>query len=346
MSPSPPCLVLPASLVDPGWIGPERLAKAASAPGWTALARRARRVGESGPEPRPPSDPGHLRWLSARLGIPADCALAACSAVLGGHDDAAWRVDPVHLHVGRDHLVLTDPAGLSLEATEALALAEAIAPLFADDGLALHASPAGPWILRETYASRPLRLRTRPLAGAIGRNIDAWMPSGDDARRWRRLVNEVQMTWFTHPVNAARAGRGLPAVNSLWIEGRVPGAERMPAPARTAAARLALSPGAPVTVDAGDAIPLTVDPTLLAMQLAGDPLGWLQAWAGVDAAVFAPIARAEGPWRNGACLVLAGDAGWRVLDVAPRADWRFWRRPDAVALLAEPQGEPAAAVQR
>jgi UDP-galactopyranose mutase len=46
------------------------------------------------------------------------------------------------------------------------------------------------------------------------------------------------------------------------------------------------------------------------------------------------IARAEGAWRAGAHVVLAGDAGWRALQVAPRAGWRFWRRTDAAALLA------------
>lgn len=339
MSLLPPCLVLPASLVDPDWLGSERLARAATAPGWAALARRARTVAELGPEPKPPSDPGHLRWLADRLGVPADCALAACSAFADGSPEAAWRVDPVHLHVGRDHLVLTDPAQLRLESSDARALADAVAPLFADDALALDTRNAGRWSLRETDPDRPLRLRTRPLAGAVGRNIDAWMPGGDDARRWRRLVNEVQMTWFVHPVNAERVARGLPAVNSLWIEGRVPSPDRMTAAAREAAARLATAPGVTVTVDPGDGAALTVEPRLLNAQLEGDPLGWLQAWQAIDASVFAPMARGAGPWRGGARLVLAGDAGWRTLGIASRPDWRFWRRPDPADLLAEPLGE-------
>jgi hypothetical protein len=340
MSPPLPRLVLPASLVDPDWLGRERLAKAAASPGWTALARRARTVGERGPEPRPPSDPGHLRWLAEQLGLPADCALAACSVPTDGAPDAAWRIDPVHLHVGRDHLVLTDPAQLRLEPAEADALAAAIAPLLAEDALALAAPVAGPWSLRETDPGRPLRLRTRPLAGAVGRNIDAWMPVGDDARRWRRLLNEVQMTWFTHPVNAERAARGLPAVNSLWIEGRAPAPSRMSNAARTAAARLADSPDTAVSVDPGDGATLALDPALLAAQIEGDPLRWLDAWSAMDASVFGPMARAVGPWRDGARLVLAGDAGWRTLEVARRADWRFWRRPDPAAFLAEPADGP------
>ncbi len=40
------------------------------------------------------------------LRVPAGSALAACAALVDGATDAAWRLDPVHLHVGRDHLVL------------------------------------------------------------------------------------------------------------------------------------------------------------------------------------------------------------------------------------------------
>lgn len=327
-----PTLLLPAALADPAWLGADRIAALAAGPGWRALARQARAFAEAGPEDRPSSDPGHERWLHTRLALPADAALAACAALADTESGVMWRVDPVHLHVGRDHLVLTDPALLALCAEDAQALAEAIAPLYVEDGLALAASCSTRWYLREIDPARPLRLRTRPLSGAIGRNIDAWQPTGEDVRRWRRLVNEVQMTWHTHPVNAAREAAGLPTVNSLWIEGRVP-------PAGTgshAGAQLAIrdAPGAfEVATDTG---PLVIDDRLLEAQLAGDPQRWAHAWRGLDTSSFAAMAGAQGPWHAGGRLVLAGDAGWRELEVAPRPDWRFWRRPNPDALLAEP----------
>jgi hypothetical protein len=327
-----PTLLLPAALADPAWLGADRIAALAAGPGWRALVRHARTVAEAGPEDRPSSDPGHERWLHARLALPADAALAACAALADAAPGSMWRVDPVHLHVGRDHLVLTDPALLALSAEDAQALAEAIARLHVDEGFALEVRGATRWYLREVDPARCLRLHTRPLSGAIGRNIDAWQPTGEDARRWRRLVNEVQMTWHTHPVNAAREAAGLPTVNSLWIEGRVP-----PAGTGThAAAQLAIRDTAgalEVTTDAG---PLVVDDRLLEAQLAGDPQRWAHAWQALDASSFAAMAHAQGPWRAGGRLVLAGDTGWRELEVAPRGDWRFWRRPDPAALLAEP----------
>lgn len=333
--------MLPAALVDPDWLGASRLAELAAAPGWSSLARRACIVETSPADTRMPPDPGHERWLHRRLGLPPDCALAACAVLGSGPLPVHWRLDPVHLHVGRDHLVLTDPAELALAPGDAEALAAALAPLFAEEGLLL--TTAGPtrWALRETDPARPLRLVTRAMLGALGRSIDAWQPTGDDARRWRRMVNEVQMTWFEHPVNAAREADGLPAVNSLWIEGRCPDAGN---PALTpacveAARRLALrerrAPQAALDVDDGRGA-LRVDDRLLDAQVTGDPLRWAEAWRALDASLFQPIARADAPWRKGLRLVLAGDAGWRTLEIAGRADWRFWRRSDPAALLAEP----------
>ena len=332
MSAPPPTLLLPAALVDPAWPGADRIAALAATPAWAALASRARVLACAGPEDPPPGAPGHLRWLATRLRLPAGTALAACAALVDGATDAAWRLDPVHLHVGRDHLVLGDPRELRPEADEAAALAAAIGPLLAEEGLALDARTPSRWYLREIDAARPLRVATRPLAGAIGRNIDAWQPRGEDARRWRRIVNEVQMTWHAHPVNARREAAGRPAVNSVWIEGRLaPGA---PGVERDAAARIATDTpgGGPFSLALSDGARLVVDPRLLDAQLAGDPTAWHAAWHAIAADTLDAISRSGGGGR----VVLAGDAGWREIAIAPRADWRFWRRPGAASLLAEP----------
>jgi hypothetical protein len=345
MTAVPPTLLLPASLVDPQWLGPARVAALGASAGWAALARRAGVTAEAGAPDTPAApDPGHERWLHRRLALPEDIPVAGCAALadLDTDPDVAagrrWRLDPVHLHIGRDHLVLTDPASLALAPGDAAALAASIAPLFAEEGLALHVGTGPRWVLREPDPARPLRLATRSMVGAVGRSIDAWQPLGDDARRWRRIVNEVQMTWFEHPVNQRREQAGLPPVNSLWIEGPGPaaaaGAPRNPR--LDAAARIAARPpGGCIELDDGDGR-LAIDDRLLAAQIAGDPQRWVDAWRALDAERFGPIARAEGDWRAGARIVLAGDAGWRALQVAPRAGWRFWRRRDAAALLIAP----------
>jgi hypothetical protein len=334
-------LILPAALVDPGWLGTARHAELGALPGWSSLAKRARIVETSAPDTRMPPDPGHERWLYRRLGLPEGCALAACALSGGSPLPTHWRVDPVHLHVGRDHLVLTDPYDLALTAADAEALAAAVAPLFADEGLALTAAGPTRWALRETDADRPLRLVTRTMLGALGRSIDAWQPTGEDTRRWRRIVNEVQMTWFEHPVNAAREAVGLQTVNSLWVEGRCPDPHDpvMTQASLEAARRLARrergNSQTAFDIDDGRGR-ILLDDRLLDAQVTGDPLRWAQAWRALDTTVFQTAAQGALPWRQGLQLVLAGDAGWRTLAIAGRADWRFWRRPDPVALLTEP----------
>ena len=361
---SPPALLLAASLVDPAWLGPDRLAQAARAPGFAALMRQAA-IGRSSDDTASQlPDPGHEDWLQKAFGLPPGAPIAACSALADAAVQARWRLDPVNLHIGRDHLVLTDPARLALGADDARALAASIAELFQDEGLTLLASHPARWYLQETEPSRGLRLQTRSMLAALGRSIDGWQPTGDDARRWRRIVNEVQMSWYQHPVNEQRESRGLMPVNSLWIEGPCPapdtqdtGAQTPAQPAsetltqwsaagRIAARRGTIVPAAGAADQASlsldpskpcieTSVALTIDDRLFEAQCAGDPQRWMQAWQSLDEAYFVPMSRAEVPWQRGATLVLAGDGLWRELVIGARRPWRFWQhRPAPDALLS------------
>jgi hypothetical protein len=368
---SPPALLLAASLVDPAWLGSDRLAQAARAPGFAALSRRASIIASSDNTASHLPDPGHEDWLQKAFGLPPGAPIAACSALADGALQAHWRLDPVNLHIGRDHLVLTDPARLALGADDARALAASIAGLFQDEGLTLIAAHPLRWYLQEAEPSRGLRLKTRSMLAALGRSIDGWQPTGDDARRWRRIVNEVQMSWYRHPVNERRESQGLMPVNSLWIEGPCPDPSapgpgaRIEAPTAlqsAAAGRIAARRGTAVPAAGADqdslstilstelttelttelsdprieaSMALTIDDRLFEAQCAGDPQRWMQAWQSLDAAYFGPMSRAQAPWQRGATLVLAGDGLWRELVIDARRQWRFWQhRPSPDSLLS------------
>ncbi|MFT4100695.1 MAG: hypothetical protein QM674_06595 [Burkholderiaceae bacterium] len=162
----------------------------------------------------------HERWLRERLRLPADEAIEAASAALDGLAPPVIRLTPAHLHTGRDHLVLTDPAQLSLSIDDARALADAVRPLLDEQGLTLTVATPLRWYLGGP-AERLPRTRDAGSRQAIGRSVDAYLSRDAATRPWRRLLNEIQMTWFEHPLNEARAQRGLPAVNSVWVEGRL-----------------------------------------------------------------------------------------------------------------------------
>lgn len=364
---SRPALLLAASLVDPAWLGSDRLAQAARAPGFAALARKAALGSASEETDTHLPEPGHEDWLQKAFGLPAGAPISACSALADGAMQARWRLDPVNLHIGRDHLVLTDPARLRLGAEDARSLAASVDELFRDEGLTLIADHPLRWYLQEPDPARGLRLQTRSMLAALGRSIDAWQPSGDDARRWRRIVNEVQMSWYNHPVNDQRESQGLRPINSVWIEGPCPaliGAQTrapmsFPTSAQTSATSTAQSAAAgrvaarrstgaspdgadpdPQSIDLTPAciepsMALTIDDRLFEAQCSGDPQRWMQAWQSIDQTFFAPMARGQAPWQHGATLILAGDGLWREMVIGVRPRWRFWQQgPRPETLLA------------
>lgn len=143
-------------------------------------------------------------WLSYQV----DTGTVAPGALL--------RADPVHLRADQHRLVLFDAVHLHITAEEAQALAEAFNQVYAADGLRLEAPTPLHWYL---HVPKQPELRTTPLARVLGRDIDACLPNGHDARTWRRFLNEVQMLFHDHPVNRAREARGQALINSLWLWG-------------------------------------------------------------------------------------------------------------------------------
>lgn len=176
----------------------------------------------------------HERWIARQFGALSSASTASTGAAAadeaplapymlradgGEPGDATWAcVQPVHVRIAHDHLVLIDPASLDLSDDEATALLEVARPLIEELGVRIEAPKPARWYLSgdgfgTLAGASPLR--------ASGRNIEIWLPheahSGERSRAWMKLQNEVQMAWFEHPVNEAREARGLPAVNSIWF---------------------------------------------------------------------------------------------------------------------------------
>ncbi len=167
----------------------------------------------------------HERWLARQFGVvdhSGDEAPLAPYMLLadgGAPGGAPWAcVQPVHIHIASDHLLLINPESLALAKADATALLAIARPLIEELGVRLEAPRPDRWYLSsEQFTSlasaAPLR--------ASGRNIEIWLPhathTGERSRLWMKLQNEVQMAWFQHPVNEAREARGLPAINSIWF---------------------------------------------------------------------------------------------------------------------------------
>lgn len=162
-------------------------------------------------------------WLCNELGITRqqDFPIAAiCLAVEGkspGQDN--WlRADPVHVRIERDQLILSENPSLTDD--EAAQLCESLATHFGNE-FSPTITRTGAWLVQ---ANSHADISTTALPNAIGKHIDPLLPQGPDAMHWRKLLNEIQMLLFAHPINQARETRGLPTANSLWLwgSGRLP----------------------------------------------------------------------------------------------------------------------------
>lgn len=183
--------------------------------------RMAKAMGRSDVEAVEPGDLAQLRrpfrvrpsgsWPSAAL-------IERLSASESDVRPFQWlRADPVWLQPDLSTARLMAWGNLSLSAEDADALIAPLKPLFGEFGYALEAREPEAWVLQCPMETR-LPAFPHPLA-ALGDDAFPHLPDGPDARRWRSLMGEAQVLMHQHPVNAARARRGLPPANSLWFWG-------------------------------------------------------------------------------------------------------------------------------
>ena len=199
-----------------------------------------------------------------------------------------------HYQVATGQVNLLPGAQLGLDAADSRALFDALAPLCAEDGIALRWDSSTEW-----HASgEPLRgIACASLDRASGRQVGDWMPPSPanptGARLLQRLQSEAQMLFYSHPVHDARAARGLLAVNGFWVHG---------AGALEAAPSLQAPPAMP--------------DGLRQAALLGDWPAWAQAWQALDtgdvAALLATAQRGEP-----VTLTLCGERHARSWTTAP-----------------------------
>ena len=297
----------------------------------------------------------HEAWLARQFGLaersPTGGSPALATALMNalGLTPAAgtWFIlHPVHIHIARDHLVLTDMRQLTLPEPESRALFETAQPLFEEAGKALMYGNAQTWFARaDDWAD----LETSTPDAACGHNIDIWMPKGSAARDWRRLQNEVQMHWHTHPVNAEREARRDKVVNSLWLWGGAPTAMAftsehyhevfnlsgwMRAFRQFAFRQMQECSAADIVALAPDSGLLILD-SLIEPALAGDWSLWLQRFHALEADWFAPLTAAVKAGKlNQISLILTHNSGVSSFTTSRNSLRKFWTKPALTRLLS------------
>ncbi|RFF31950.1 hypothetical protein DZC52_02870 [Wenzhouxiangella sediminis] len=233
-------------------------------------------------------------------------------------DDAAgvWlRADPVGL--------VPDLAAVWLQPERrfgAGAWSEAISDLLEEEGLALELTASGRGYIALERSPESLFVPPWALAGS---SLDHAMPEGDDARRWRRLLNETQVLLQQHR-RSADDPAAIPG--SLWFWG----GGSLPEPEKAVARVQRIVAGDPVLVGLADWLGLPcrafeegVEPR------PGDLVEWPSRF---EASAEANLERLQEflrvAWRRlrlGRIGELELSGMETVRRFAPRHAWRIWR---------------------
>jgi hypothetical protein len=171
-------------------------------------------------------------WWSAYFGISQDKFAAAPLrlAALGEKPgDSRWLcADPVHLRIGPKGATLTDPALINISAMEARELHGVLAPMLADLGKLVISTPSQ-WHIQLADSAAALPPLPRHLYDLIEQSAVSLLPSGDENRSWRQMINELQMALHAHPLNTIRSEHGKTTINgiALWGEGHAPSLQKI-----------------------------------------------------------------------------------------------------------------------
>ncbi len=238
-----------------------------------------------------------------------DISLATRMAREAGLLDEAphWLcADPIHLQVEGDALLLLERYGFSVREEESTALVETLNQHFAEDGLKFFALSPDVWLVG---LNEPPRISTTHPLTRVGRNIDGYLPRGEDERRWRARFNEVQMLLHQHPVNQMREARRERIISGVWFWDT-------PAAIHNAKVIDTLrGPSAYGDVEAWRAAALQLDRDVIGPLLEGLRRG--------DYGAFTLVAV------EGRCAATLTMSRWHL--------WRLWRRPRP---LAQTRGVP------
>lgn len=135
----------------------------------------------------------------------------------GDMDEACWfRAGFVHLAPDRDQLVLMPESLLQVTQEETAALTAAFNVMYGAEGWKLEVGSRGRTYLR---CPKLLDAATHEPEAIAGQPVLEYMPTGSDAVKLKQLMNEIQMLFHTHAVNAVREEAGQPLINSLWLWG-------------------------------------------------------------------------------------------------------------------------------
>ena len=162
-------------------------------------------------------------WVS-ETGSRAVGALASLQAEITSHANTGWVAQMCVMSIGNEHVSLTLPDELELTREESARLMNDVLTLTPPFGFTLtpidNKSISHAW---RVAFDEPIDYVSISPQAVRGIGVTDWWPQHPSTRLWRKWLNEVQMSWYNHPINQDRMDRGLLAINGLWLYGGGPG---------------------------------------------------------------------------------------------------------------------------
>ncbi len=167
--------------------------------------------------------PPHERVLASQLGLSALDGQIAWAALQAQKDlsladfSGAWAfVTLCHWQADKLQVSMRQIPMQDLTHAESNTLLNAMRPFFAEDGITLYPDKPGRWLAHgDAFQSVPTASPDR----VCGRSLASWMPNATQASGLLRLISEMQMLLYTHPLNDSREARGALPVNAIWLSG-------------------------------------------------------------------------------------------------------------------------------
>lgn len=244
-------------------------------------------------------------------GVAAAPLYADFGAVPGA---SAFIATPVHYVAEMNNVRLPAAGVLSLSASEALVLAGDFDRLWHDAGIRLLAGSSGALYC---VTDRPMPAITQDPQQIEGRHIEQHLPAGPAAPRLRRLMSEIEMWLFEHPVNRTRIADSAPAVSALWLWGCADVVSSLPPIDGWAAGDDPFFRAFGARPDSGEPQPGSGVAVIRVVPGAAE-------WGGIESRW---LERSVADLRCGRIARLELSAAERKFIVSARWRRRFWRRP-------------------
>lgn len=240
-----------------------------------------------------PEQDGYYPWAAldakANTPIPANSDAAYAYLQLG------------HWTMGMNEVIMTPEHQLQLNQEESMGLLNSVKSLFDQPDQDLIYCKPNLWLAKgDMFRS----LRTAAPSRVQQKSLENWQDTSEKARQVRRLLSEIQMTFYNHPINDQRQFLNLLPINTVWMSG--------------AGALQDISSVTHHPYGAAD-LPIHTQSCFDLMAFEPSQENWLKAWSDLNQTLL------NQPYSHPSHIVLCGEYNWTLLELGEKNKWQKLR---------------------